>query len=224
MPQICRSDPASVEQPRTICPGKADIARRSKTCKSLAEVFAAHSERLSRWVTRKSIWFAGLIATVCLDSLYQRFRGAPRRIALFRSVRKSSRQSGGWPPLVSCGESKAADELTRQKKVSGRWGCRPLVGMGVMEVQTFEVAFKARPESTPRMPVVRAGVDRPDDSIGPGTNVPRLRFEVYSPMDRDHDVLAQALNSRNWDDRLRGYPVFAPTERDTCGHQHKTRP
>jgi hypothetical protein len=27
------------------------------------------------------------------------------------------------------------------KKVSGRWGCRPLVGMGVMEVQTFEAAF-----------------------------------------------------------------------------------
>ncbi len=29
------------------------------------------------------------------------------------------------------------------KKGSGRWGCRPLVGMGVMEVQTFEAACAA---------------------------------------------------------------------------------
>lgn len=29
------------------------------------------------------------------------------------------------------------------KKGSGRWGCRPLVGMGVMEVQTFGAACAA---------------------------------------------------------------------------------
>jgi hypothetical protein len=57
------------------------------------------------------------------------------------------------------------------KKVSGRWGCRPLVGMGVMEVQTFEAAFP-RPEYLVMMPAVCGSVDRPKGSIRPGTNVP----------------------------------------------------
>ena len=26
---------------------------------------------------------------------------------------------------------------------SGRWGCRPLMGIGVMEVQTFEALWRA---------------------------------------------------------------------------------
>jgi len=31
----------------------------------------------------------------------------------------------------------------RPKRVSGRWGCRPLVGMGVMEVQKLEAPLSS---------------------------------------------------------------------------------
>ena len=40
------------------------------------------------------------------------------------------------------------NSLERAQKVSGRWGCRPLVGMGVMEV-TFEAAFQGAPNPQP---------------------------------------------------------------------------
>jgi hypothetical protein len=45
------------------------------------------------------------------------------------------------------GQTTIEQRKTAAKKVSGRWGCRPLVGMGVMEVQTFEVAFDRLPRS-----------------------------------------------------------------------------
>ena len=31
----------------------------------------------------------------------------------------------------------------REERGSGRWGCRPLMGIGVMEVQTFEALWRA---------------------------------------------------------------------------------
>jgi hypothetical protein len=33
--------------------------------------------------------------------------------------------------------------FTGEKRGSGRWGCRPLMGIGVMEVQTFEALWRA---------------------------------------------------------------------------------
>jgi hypothetical protein len=65
------------------------------------------------------------------------------------------------------------------KKQSGRWGFRPLVGIGVMEVQTFE-ALGGGLEHTDRVPAQFGDVDRPEGSIGPGTKVPRARFAAFS--------------------------------------------
>ena len=80
-----------------------------------------------------------------------------------------------------------------EKKGSGRWGCRPLVGMGVMEVQRLEVpaggpaapkvALQSLLQGAARIPesttIVRGRVcrvDRPLGSIIPGTKVPLAIF------------------------------------------------
>ena len=34
-------------------------------------------------------------------------------------------------------------QFSRRERGSGRWGCRPLMGIGVMEVQTFEALWGA---------------------------------------------------------------------------------
>ena len=34
-------------------------------------------------------------------------------------------------------------EFWGEERGSGRWGCRPLMGIGVMEVQTFEALWRA---------------------------------------------------------------------------------
>ena len=73
----------------------------------------------------------------------------------------------------------ALGPLSSEKKESGRWGFRPLVGIGVMEVQTFE-ALGGGLEHTDRVPAGFGGVDRPEGSIGPGTKVPRARFAAFS--------------------------------------------
>jgi hypothetical protein len=81
----------------------------------------------------------------------------------------------------------------RLKKGSGRWGCRPLVGMGVMEVQRLEVpagcpaapkvalqsllqSAVQGPESTAILPGEVCSVDRPLGSIISGTKVPLAVF------------------------------------------------
>ena len=69
--------------------------------------------------------------------------------------------------------------LSPPKKESGRWGFRPLVGIGVMEVQTFE-ALGGGLEHTNRVPASFGSVDRPEGSIGPGTKVPRACFAAFS--------------------------------------------
>ena len=53
------------------------------------------------------------------------------------------------------------------------------MGIGVMEVQTFE-ALGGGLEYTNRVPVGFGSVDRPEGSIGPGTKVPRARFATVS--------------------------------------------
>ena len=80
-----------------------------------------------------------------------------------------------------------------EKKGSGRWGCRPLVGMGVMEVQRLEVpadgpaapkvALQSLSQGAARSPesttIVRGRVctvDRPLGSIISGTKVPLAVF------------------------------------------------
>lgn len=74
--------------------------------------------------------------------------------------------------------NRTAGNQPRKKKMSGRWGCRPLVGMGVMEVQKSEVLagrsgcregfpswpYAGRPtgpESSAILPASPASVDRP---------------------------------------------------------------
>jgi len=81
----------------------------------------------------------------------------------------------------------------RLKKGSGRWGCRPLVGMGVMEVQDSRFPPAARLprrlpfraslqgaaqglESTAIVPGGVCSVDRLLGSIIPGTKVPLAVF------------------------------------------------
>lgn len=76
------------------------------------------------------------------------------------------------------------------KKVSGRWGYRPLVGIGVMEVQTLgtpsgcqatrENSFSGLvpgaaqgPESEAILPAGPLEVDRPQGSFNPSTKVPQ---------------------------------------------------
>ena len=43
-------------------------------------------------------------------------------------------------------ESAELENTELLKKLSGRWGCRPLVGMGVMEVHEFEVGVTPNQE------------------------------------------------------------------------------
>jgi hypothetical protein len=40
-------------------------------------------------------------------------------------------------------KKEALMENLGQEGGSGRWGCRPLMGIGVMEVQTFEALWRA---------------------------------------------------------------------------------
>jgi hypothetical protein len=94
---------------------------------------------------------------------------------------ESRRRNGenlGSAPKISESQVNRSGRDQPGKKMSGRWGCRPLVGMGVMEVQKFEVAterFGCRegfpswssagrrpgPESLLILPVTSARVDSP---------------------------------------------------------------
>jgi hypothetical protein len=89
--------------------------------------------------------------------------------------------------------------VSPQKKESGRWGFRPLVGIGVMEVQTFE-ALGGGLEYTNRVPAGFGSVDRPEGSIGPGTKVLRARFAAFS----------LRLNGAAQSDRLAGAAACLP--------------
>jgi hypothetical protein len=67
---------------------------------------------------------------------------------------------------------------SRGKKGSGRWGCRPLVGMGDGGTEIRD--SYAGPELIVILLGLAARVDRPKGSISPGTFVPRIRFEGRS--------------------------------------------
>lgn len=73
-------------------------------------------------------------------------------------MRLRSRQ--GLGKLLQIKREADAGDSRAKKKVSGRWGGRPLVGMGVMEVHEIRGGVQARPESTGRMPVEVGAVDR----------------------------------------------------------------
>jgi hypothetical protein len=65
-----------------------------------------------------------------------------------------------------------------RERVSGRWGCRPLVGMGVMEVHGFEVLTPNL--LTECLPGAAASIGRSIQFV-PVRTYPALEFDDCSP-------------------------------------------